>query len=103
MPDVAGARLVVPAELQAAGTFINGVAAAIEGELSALRNLLMPLEDTWIGAAKTYYQGLQNEWNVAADGLFGPNGVLGQIAQTMNLNWNNYTDTESANVRTWQH
>lgn len=103
MPDVAGARLVVPSELQAAGTYINGVASVIEGELGALKNLLMPLEDTWIGAAKTYYQGLQSEWNVAADGLFGPTGILGQIAQTMNLNWNNYTDSESANVRTWQH
>jgi WXG100 family type VII secretion target len=103
MPDVASANLIVPSELQAAGGYINGVAGQIESELMALKNLLMPLEDTWIGAAKTYYQGLQNEWNVAADGLFGPTGVLGQIAQTMNLNWNNYTDCEWANVRTWQH
>jgi len=98
-----GARIAVPSELQGAGTFINGIAAAIEGELSALKSLLAPLQDTWTGAAQAYYQGLQNEWNVAADGLFGPTGVLGQVAQTMNLNWNNYTDTESANVKTWQH
>jgi WXG100 family type VII secretion target len=103
MPDVTGARLTVPSELQAAGATINGIASAIEGELIALKNLLTPLEDTWVGAAKTYYTGLQNEWNIAADGLFGPTGILGQIAQTMNLNWNNYTDGEWANVRTWQH
>jgi WXG100 family type VII secretion target len=101
--DVSGARIAVPSELQAAGTTINGIATAIEGELSALKSLLAPLQDTWTGAAQVYYQGLQNEWNIAADGLFGPTGVLGQIAQTMNLNWNNYTDSESANVRTWQH
>jgi WXG100 family type VII secretion target len=98
-----GSRIAVPSELQAAGSTINGIAAAIEGELSALKSLLAPLQDTWTGAAQSYYQGLQNEWNIAADGLFGPTGVLGQIAQTMNLNWNNYTDTESANVKTWQH
>jgi WXG100 family type VII secretion target len=102
-PAVGGSRIAVPSELQAAGSTINGIAAAIEGELSALKSLLAPLQDTWTGAAQAYYQGLQNEWNIAADGLFGPTGVLGQIAQTMNLNWNNYTDSESANVRTWQH
>ena len=101
--NVSGARIAVPSELQTAGATINGIAAAIEGELSSLKSLLAPLQDTWTGAAQVYYQGLQSEWNIAADGLFGPTGVLGQIAQTMNLNWNNYTDTESANVKTWQH
>jgi WXG100 family type VII secretion target len=103
MPDVSGARLVVPSDLQSAGTYINGIAATIEGELTALKSLLQPLQDTWVGAAQSYYEGLQTEWNIAADGLFGPTGILGQIAQAMNLNWNNYTDTEWANVKTWQH
>ncbi len=103
MPDVFGSSLVVPAELQAAGTYINGVAAQIEGELTALKNQLAPLMTIWTGAARSWYEGMQMEWNIAADGLFGPNGGLGIIAQTMNLNWNNYTDCESANVQTWKH
>lgn len=28
---------------------------------------------------------------MGADGLFGPDGVLGRIAHAMNVNWNNYT------------
>ncbi len=102
MPDVAGSMLQVPSDLQGAGTYINGVATQIESELIALKNQLAPLMDSWSGAAQTYYEGLQQEWNIAADGLFGPTGVLGIIAQAMNLNWNNYTDCEWANVRTWK-
>ena len=59
-------------------------------------------QESWTGAAQSYYAGLQTEWNIAADGLFGPNGVLGIIAQTMNLNWNNYTECEWANVQAWK-
>jgi uncharacterized protein YukE len=103
MADVSGSILRVPSELQASGTYINGVATQIEGELIALKNQLAPLMEIWTGAAKGYYDGLQMEWNIAADGLFGPTGVLGVIAQTMNLNWNNYTDCEWSNVQTWKH
>jgi uncharacterized protein YukE len=102
MPDVSGSMLAVPSNLQGAGTYINGAAALIEGELVALKNQLAPLMESWTGAAQSYYEGLQMEWNVAADGLFGPTGVLGVIAQAMNLNWNNYTDCEWSNVQTWQ-
>jgi len=102
MPDVSGSMLVVPSSLQGAGTYLNGVAGVIEGELAALKSQLAPLEEFWTGAAQSYYQGLQTEWNVAADGLFGPNGVLGQIAQIMNLNWNNYADTELSNAQSWK-
>jgi hypothetical protein len=45
----------------------------------------------------------QQEWNVAAEGLFGPNGILGEIAQAMNVNWGNYTDAEWSNIKTWRH
>jgi hypothetical protein len=45
---------------------------------------------------------LQGEWNLAADGLFGPTGVLGKIAYSLNLSWANYSDCEWANVKTWQ-
>ena len=36
----------------------------------------MPLQDQWQGPAQSYYQGLQQEWNIAADGLFGPTVYL---------------------------
>lgn len=102
MPDVTGSLIAVPSDLEGAGTYINGVATQIEGELNSLKATLTPLMQLWTGAAKIWYDGLQQEWNIAAEGLFGPTGVLGQIASTMNLNWNNYTDCEWANVKTWQ-
>jgi uncharacterized protein YukE len=103
MPDVGGSMLAVPSDLQGAGLYMNNMAALIDGELVALKNQLAPLMEIWTGAAQSYYQGLQMEWNLAADGLFGPTGVLGIIAQTMNLNWNNYTDCEWSNLQTWKH
>ena len=103
MPDPSSSSLRVPLELQLAGQQINGKSAQIVDQLEALKTQLLPIADTWQGSAKSYYEGLQGEWNLAADGLFGPTGVLGVIAQTMNLNWNNYTDCESSNVQTWKH
>ncbi len=47
MPDVSSAMLVVPTDLEGAGTYINGVAAEIESELVALKNQLAPLMDEW--------------------------------------------------------
>jgi WXG100 family type VII secretion target len=102
MPDVTGATIQVPPDLQHAGTYINGVATQIESELVALKNQLAPLLASWTGAAQSYYEGLQREWDIAADGLFGPTGVLGMIAQAMNLNWNNYHDCEWSNIQTWK-
>jgi uncharacterized protein YukE len=63
---------------------------------------LQPVADTWTGSAATYYEGLQQEWNQAADGLFGPDGVLGEIAGAMHVTWNNYSEAEWANVKSWQ-
>ncbi|MEV6007917.1 hypothetical protein AB0M29_13995 [Streptomyces sp. NPDC051976] len=39
----------------------------------------------------------------AANGLFGPDGVLGRIAHAMDLSWGNYSDAEWSNVSTWKH
>ncbi|MEU7841628.1 WXG100 family type VII secretion target [Micromonospora sp. NPDC049114] len=102
MADPATSNLRVPAELELAGRQLNTKATEIVGQLDALISKLSPLQDTWEGPAQSYYQGLQNEWNIAADGLFGPTGVLGQIAAAMNVSWNNYADSEWANVRTWK-
>ncbi|GAA0587381.1 hypothetical protein GCM10010172_85620 [Paractinoplanes ferrugineus] len=102
MPDPTSSNLRVPAELEMAGQTLNGKAEVIVDQLQALIAKLAPLQDTWEGPAQSYYQGLQQEWNIAADGLFGETGVLGKIASAMNLSWNNYAEGEWANVRTWK-
>ncbi|GAA5179197.1 hypothetical protein GCM10023322_08460 [Rugosimonospora acidiphila] len=102
MADPADSNLRVPPELENAGAQLSGTARTIDDQLSTLKNQLVPLQDYWQGPAQSYYQDLQAEWNVAAQGLFGPDGVMGEIASALNLAWNNYTDCEWANVRTWQ-
>jgi uncharacterized protein YukE len=104
MPDIDGTQIYVGEGLGAAGGWINGRASEIEGELEGLKTKLMPLQDAWQKSqAATYYQGLQQEWNIASEGLLGPDGVLGQIAHAMNVNWGNYADAEWSNVQTWKH
>ncbi|MFG1885218.1 WXG100 family type VII secretion target [Micromonospora sp. NPDC049102] len=102
MPDPSSSSLRVPLELEMAGSQLNGKAAEIVSELDALKSKLQPLSETWQGDAKTYYEGLQGEWNLAADGLFGPEGVLGLIASALNLNWNNYSRCEWECLNTWR-
>jgi hypothetical protein len=93
----------VPVDLEGAGPHINGHASAMAEELARLSRQLEPLRETWReSGAKDDYAARQAEWDMAADGLFGPEGVLPQIAQAMHVNWLNYVDTESSNVRTWQ-
>ena len=84
-----------------AGPHLNGQAELIAGELSSLRNQLMPIAETWTGTAKNYYEPLQQEWNIAAARLLGPDGVLGIIAQKLNVAWGNYCEAEGANADTW--
>jgi WXG100 family type VII secretion target len=94
-------RIMVQDELEGAGAYINNQANTISEELAALVSKLAPLGETWAGAASVDYQGYQDEWNAAANGLLGPDGVLGAIAQAMNITWGNYTDAEWANAQTW--
>lgn len=104
MADIDGTEIYVGEGLGAAGGWLNGRAGEIEGELQTLMNKLTPLRDSWLKSqAATYYEDLQQEWNIASEGLFGQNGVLGQIAHTMNVNWGNYTDAEWSNIQTWKH
>lgn len=103
MPNIEDTPILVHSELETAGASINTQAQAIVDELDHLKTLLAPLAETWVGAASTYYEGLQQEWNIAAQGLFGPDGVLGQIARALNVVWGNYSDAESANIQTWKH
>lgn len=104
MANVDGTPIYVGEGLSAAGTWLNSEAQKAAGELERLKSQLAPLAEAWNhSTAADYYQGLQNEWNIAAEGLFGPDGVLGRIAHVMHVNWGNYSDAEWANIRTWQH
>ena len=49
-----GTPIAVPADLEAAGNYINGQASAIADELAALAQQLEPLQGTWTGQAATY-------------------------------------------------
>jgi uncharacterized protein YukE len=104
MSNIDGTQIYVGEGLGAAGGWLNSRAGQIQGDLVALKGQLAPLAEAWTQSqAATYYQDMQNEWDLAADGLFGPDGVLGRIAHAMNVNWNNYTDAEWSNVSTWKH
>ena len=103
--SIDGTPILVGDDLATAGTNINNVANTIVGQLNALIAQLQPIAETWTGPASSYYQPLQEEWNFAANGLFGTEeqgGVLGEIAAAMNVAWGNYSDAEWANVSTWQ-
>jgi WXG100 family type VII secretion target len=81
---------------------LNSRAIAIADQLSALARQLDPLEETWTGATATYFEGLKQEWNTSAAGLFAPDGVLGDIAKAMGLVFDNCSQAEWDNMRTWQ-
>lgn len=91
--------ITVQAELATAGHIIRGHSDTIWGELSRLRVDIENILEHWRGGANTYFTGLKAEWDFAANGLF--NDVLGQVAHAMDVNWNNYQETELTNVRTW--
>jgi uncharacterized protein YukE len=103
--SIDNASLLVGDGLADAGPNINGTAQGISDELNTLIGLLTPLQDYWTGNAAALYESYQEEWNAAAAGLFGgegTEGVLGAIAQAMNVAYGNYSDAEWANIQTWQ-
>lgn len=104
MADINSSDIYVGEGLGEAGGWLNGRASQIADELGSLKGRLAPLQDAWNQSqAATYYQDMQQEWNIAAEGLFGPDGVLGEIARALHVNWGNYTDAEWANIQTWKH
>src|SRR3981081_3993300 len=104
MPNIDGTPIWVGEGLSGAGAWLNGQATTASDDLATLKAQLAPLQEAWTQSqAASYYQGLQQEWNIAAEGLFGPDGVLGQIAHAMNVNWGNYSDAEWSNISTWKH
>lgn len=103
MANIEGTQIYVGEGLAAAGSTLNTRAGEISGELQALKSKLAPLADSWRDSeAATYYQDMQTNWDMAANGLFGPDGVLGRIAHAMNVNWNNYSEAEWSNISTWR-
>jgi len=82
--------------------WLNDRATIIMDKLQTLASQLDPLEATWSGKARENYFGLRQEWNSAATGLLAPDGVLGDIARAMGIVWNNYSQAEWDNARTWQ-
>lgn len=103
-PSIDGAQIRVSDMLSDAGAKINAKALAIADDLAQLKSELVPLQEDWKeSTAATYYQDMQNEWDIAANGLFGPDGVLGRIAHAMHVNWANYSEAEWSNVSTWKH
>ena len=103
MPDPTGVRIKVPAELEASGSTILGIATQIGDELAQLKSLLTPLQEFWQGNAQMDWQTLQAQWDAAANDLMAAPGTLGAIGHTATTNWGNYVDCETANIRTWAH
>ncbi|MGW0298618.1 WXG100 family type VII secretion target [Streptomyces anthocyanicus] len=96
--------IFVGTDLQDADLRINELAGTIEHELEVLRRRLQPMIETWIAKSSSDYQALKANWDTAAVGLFGDEttgGVLGSIAAMMRVNWNNYSEAEEANRKTW--
>ncbi|MDP9796142.1 uncharacterized protein YukE [Catenuloplanes nepalensis] len=103
MADVYGTHLKVPDSLGDAGPFINGISEEIVNNLMMLESKLLPLAESWTGDTYIYFEDQRKAWNVAADGLFGPEGIMGMIAHALNVNYNNYTEAELTNTATWKH
>lgn len=94
-----GMPILVHPDLAGVGNTIRASADTIWAELAALRVDVDNILAHWKGGANKYFVDLKAEWDFAANGLF--NDVLGQVAHAMDVNWNNYVETEFANVRTW--
>ncbi|MFI5838818.1 WXG100 family type VII secretion target [Catenuloplanes sp. NPDC051500] len=101
--DIYGTHIKVPDSLEGAGTFINGISRDTIDDLTRLENKLLPLAETWVGDTYIYFEDQRRAWNVAADGLFGPEGIMGMIAHALNVNYQNYSEAELTNTATWKH
>lgn len=107
--NIDSSNLAVPAELADAGNKVRGIANALAEELNALQAKLAPLEDSWSGKTKVYFTGLEQEWNLSAQGLWGDGsgagageGLLPFIAHALDMLYLNYENAENSNIKTWQ-
>jgi hypothetical protein len=60
---------------------LDTMAAEVTGRLAELRRVLEPTRDLWSGGGLDL--GPADEWSIAVDGLFGDDGVLGQISRAL--------------------
>jgi uncharacterized protein YukE len=101
MPDFYGSMIKVPGDLDARPGQIMAIAELIGLELQDLRTKLMPLKEEWQGRANVDWEQLQTIWDTSAADLMTSSGTLGSIANTTQTNVVNYTDTELANMKSW--
>ncbi|MEV6598531.1 WXG100 family type VII secretion target [Actinoplanes sp. NPDC051346] len=107
MPDILSSRLQVPTELENAGNSVRTISNGLAMELNDLRAKLAPLQESWTGQAYTYFTGLEQQWNLASVGLWGDGtatnvGLLPFIAHALDKVYENYSNAEASNVKTWQ-
>jgi hypothetical protein len=67
------------------GHAMTATAAEVAVRLAGLRRVLEPTRDLWAGT--TAGLGPAEEWTIAVEGLFGADGVLGQISRAMHAEW----------------
>jgi hypothetical protein len=97
-------RIMVGQDLSQAGATINNYAQQIVDEMNTVGAQVEYLREHWQGWTPQVYDPLMTQWQAAAWNLFAPaqdGGLLGAIAAAMDVTFNNYTDGEIANVRTW--
>ena len=100
--DVTTTPIMVSTDMEAQGGILLGKAEDIDQMLAELLTRLRAIEDFWESPASREFVPFFNNWNSAASEMFGPGGVLGQVANVLNVAWNNYTECEFSNVKTWQ-
>jgi len=101
MPTVESSTLKVPPQLADAGSYLQTRANNMAAELARLWTRVEALEQTWQGVAHGQYAQYKAMWHTAANGLFGPAGVLPAISQIMNHVWQNYATGEANRKKSW--
>ncbi len=86
---------VTAAELQAAAANCVKANAAIQGQITQMRNYVAGLMAVYQGTAALALQALSDQWGADAAAL---NNVLTTIATNLNGNAANYTDNENTNT-----
>src|SRR5260370_11967948 len=97
MPDVFGALIAVPPELEESGSQILSIGAAIDQELTSLRNLLAPLAEYWTGQAAIGHQDVQAQGNIASQNLMSDGGPPGHIRRARQTTWGHTADRANPN------
>jgi hypothetical protein len=111
MPDVENSMLMVTADLATAGSTVNQTAVTLVGHLSDLKTKLDTLitgiagDPGWSGVSFDFYATDKAQWDAASLALFGDTGnggLLGQISNMLNVNYENYVGAETSCTKSWQ-